>query len=145
MVFSRKLWWILKDLLAKTFFLSAELRDSKLYTRDTVASLQGHSRYFGKLSGDQTLLGRTFQDSWGNIVGGISWGWGISCGWNIVGGNIVGAPPKQYHMLGYNDKIPIKTPKILQTPMFGTFLTFLIFLMVTKTPVHPARILTTSQ
>ena len=48
-------------------------------------------------------------------------------------------------MWGYNAKIPIKTAKILQNPMFWTFLTFLIFLMVTKSPVHPSRVLPTSQ
>ena len=26
--------------------------------------------------------------------------------------------PKRYHMWGYNEKSPIKTPKILQNPMF---------------------------
>ena len=48
-------------------------------------------------------------------------------------------------MLGYNDKIPIKTAKILQNPIFWTLLTFLIFLMVTKSPVHPSRVLPMSQ
>ena len=48
-------------------------------------------------------------------------------------------------MWGSNDKIPIKTPKILQNSMFWTFLTFLIFLVVTKRHVHPSRVLTMSQ
>ena len=48
-------------------------------------------------------------------------------------------------MWGYNNKIPIKTAKILQNPMFWTFLTFLIFLMVIKSPVHPSRVLPMSQ
>ena len=53
--------------------------------------------------------------------------------------------PKTYHMWGYNAKRPIKTAKVLQNPMFYMFLTFLIFLMVTKSPVHPSRVLPTSQ
>ena len=48
-------------------------------------------------------------------------------------------------MWGSNDKIPIKTPKILQNHMFGTLLTFSFFLMVTKSPLHPSRVLPASQ
>ena len=44
-------------------------------------------------------------------------------------------------MWGYNDEIPIKTAKILQNPMFWTFLTFLIFLIVIKAYI----VLTTPQ
>ena len=53
--------------------------------------------------------------------------------------------PERYHMWGCHDKIPIKTAKILHNPMFWMFLTFLIFLMVSKSPVHPSRVLPTSQ
>ena len=49
--------------------------------------------------------------------------------------------PERYHMWGCNDKIPIKTPKILQNPMFWTFLTFLILLMVTLSQIHPSKVL----
>ena len=42
--------------------------------------------------------------------------------------------PNRYHMWGYNEKIPIKTPKILQNPSIWTFLTFLIILIVFKNP-----------
>ena len=42
--------------------------------------------------------------------------------------------PEMYHMCGHIDKIPIKTPKILQNPSFWTFLTFLIILMLSKNP-----------
>ena len=48
-------------------------------------------------------------------------------------------------MLGYNDKINIKTPKILQKPSFWTFLTFLIILMVTKYPRNYFYVLLWSQ
>ena len=53
--------------------------------------------------------------------------------------------PKRYHMYGYNDKMPIKTPKILQNPSFWTFLTFLIILMVTKYPRNYFYVLLWSQ
>ena len=53
--------------------------------------------------------------------------------------------PKRYHMWGYNAKIPIKTAKILQNPMFWTFLTFLIFLMVTKNLGKSSKVIPRSQ
>ena len=53
--------------------------------------------------------------------------------------------PKRYHMWPSKDKIPLKTPKILQNPIFWTLLTFLIFLMVTICCVHHSRVLTLSQ
>ena len=39
---------------------------------------------------------------------------------------------KRYHMWGYNNKIPIKTSKILENASLWTFLTFLIILVVSK-------------
>ena len=48
-------------------------------------------------------------------------------------------------MWGYNGKIYIKTPKILQIPSFWILLTFLIILMVTKIPEKTSWVLPWSQ
>ena len=53
--------------------------------------------------------------------------------------------PKRYHMWGYNNKIPIKMPQILQITSFWTFWTFLIILMMTKKPGNTSWALPWSQ
>ena len=45
---------------------------------------------------------------------------------------------KRYHIWSYYDKIPIKTPQILQILSFWTFFNFLILMMVTKIPGNPS-------
>ena len=61
--------------------------------------------------------------------------YGVQKSWkHFLSTPLVPRIPKRHHMGGFNDKIPINTPEILQNPSFGTFLTFLISLMVSKNP-----------